>query len=300
MGFIPFSPLAQRTGHRRLKDRRLTSDRTPRKRGNGMELGLEDKVAIVTGGGAIGGIGWAAVKELLAEGARVVMGDLFVEPGYAEVTEGGRAETVEIDLAVAGNPERLVTLTVSRFGRLDILVNNLGVTPIREGFLSITDEDWFRTLNVNFMSNVRASRAALPHLIESKGVIVNIASTLGKSPMPSMVDYSAFKAATLNLTKTISEEFGPKGVRVVAVSPGPVLTPQWSRPGGQIDTMANAFHVDRETMLTKKIPEVLGLITGRMVESREVAAAIVFAASSRAASLTGSQILVDAGSHKAT
>lgn len=265
-----------------------------------MELGLKDKVAIITGGGAIGGIGWATVKELLAEGASVVMGDLVVEPGYAELRKSGRAETVEIDLAVARNPERLVNLTVSRFGRLDILVNNLGVTPIRRGFLSIADEDWFKTLNVNFMSNVRASRAALPHLIESKGVIVNTASTLGESPQPSMVDYSAFKAATLNLTKTLSEEFGPKGVRVVAVSPGPVLTPQWSRAGGQIDTMAKALNVDRETMLTKKIPEVLGLVTGRMVESHEIAAAIVFAASNRAASLTGSQIIVDAGSLKAT
>jgi NAD(P)-dependent dehydrogenase (short-subunit alcohol dehydrogenase family) len=264
-----------------------------------MEMGIKDKVAIVTGGGAIGGIGWATVKELLAEGARVVMADLAVEPGYAELTESGRAETVEIDLAVAGNPERLVTLTVSRFGRLDILVNNLGVTPIREGFLSATDEDWLRTLNINFMSNVRASRAALPHLIESKGVIVNTASTLGKSPLPSMVDYAAFKAATLNLTRTLSEEFGPKGVRVLAVSPGPTLTPQWSRADGQIDTMAKAFNVDRDTMLTKKIPEILGLVTGRMVESHEVAAAIVFAASSRAASLTGSQIIVDAGSFKA-
>jgi NAD(P)-dependent dehydrogenase (short-subunit alcohol dehydrogenase family) len=265
-----------------------------------MELGLKDKVAIVTGGGAIGGIGWAIVKELLAEGAVVVMGDLVVESGYAELRKGGRVVTVEIDLAVSENPESLVSFAVSRFGRIDILVNNLGVTPIRQGFLSIADEDWFATLNVNFMSNVRASRAALPHLIESKGVIVNTASTLGESPQHSMVDYSAFKAATLNLTKALSEEFGPKGVRVVAVSPGPVLTPQWSRAGGQIDTMARAHNVDRETMLTKKIPEVLGLVTGRMVESHEIAAAVVFAASGRASSLTGSQIVVDAGSFEAT
>ncbi len=264
-----------------------------------MELGLKGKVAIVTGGGAVGGIGWATVKGLMTEGVSVMMGDLVVEAGYAELTKGGQAVTVEIDLSVAGNPGKLVGMAVSRFGRLDILVNNLGVTPIREGFLSTTDEDWFKTLSINFMSNVRATRAALPHLIASKGVVVNLASTLAKSPLPSMVDYCAFKAATLNLTHTLSEEFGPKGVRVVAVSPGPTLTPQWSKPGGQIDNMARAFNVGRETMLTQKIPEMLGLTIGRMVDSHEIAAAVLFAVSNRAASVTGTQILVDGGSMKA-
>ena len=264
-----------------------------------MELGLKGKAAVLTGGGAIGGIGWATVKELMSEGVRVVMADLVVEPGYSELTKGGQVATVEIDLSVAGNPEKVVETALSRFGQLDILVNNLGVTPIRDGFLSTTDDDWLKTLSINFMSNVRASRAALPHLIKSKGVIVNLASTLAGAPLPSMIDYCAFKASTLNLTKTLSEEFGPKGVRVVAISPGPVLTPQWSKLGGQIDNMAQAFNVDRETMLTKKIPEMFGLTIGRMVDSKEIAAAVVFAASNRAASLTGSQIFVDGGSMKA-
>ena len=260
-----------------------------------MDLGLKNKVAVLTGGGAIGGIGWATVKELVAEGVQVVMGDIRVESGYSELSRYGYVVTQEIDLSLAGNPDKLVETALGAFGRLDFLINNLGISPIRTGFLDTKDEDWDRTHSINFMSNVRATRAALPHLIKNKGAIVNLASTLGSAPIPTMVDYCAFKSATLNLTKSLSEEFGPKGVRVVAISPGPVLTPQWSRPGGQLENMAKAMNTDSKTMRTKLLPDILKLVVGRMVESEEIAAAIVFALSGRMGAMTGSQIVVDAG-----
>lgn len=262
-----------------------------------MDLGLQGKVAVLTGGGRRDGIGWATIRELTEAGAKVVMGDIEIDPAYAEFPAEA-VVTRKTDLSRAGNPEALVQFAVEHFGRLDILINNLGVTIFRQGFIETTDEDWQFTFNTNFMSNVRASRAALPHLVKSKGVIVSLASTLGLAPVPSLADYSAFKAATLNLTKVLSEEFSPQGVRVMAISPGAVLTPHWTRPGGALEFMAKHQGVDVETMRKDLIPKMFGMTTGRMVAPEEIAAAIVFAASGRGGSLTGTQILVDAGSVK--
>ncbi len=262
-----------------------------------MDLGLNGKIAVLTGGGRKEGIGWATTKELVAAGARVVMGDITVDPAYGEF-DPATVLTTEIDLSKAGNPERLVELALERFGRIDVLINNLGVTIFRDGFLGTTDDDWEFTFNTNFMSNVRASRAAIPHLLETKGVIVNLASTLGLAPVASLADYSAFKAATLNLTKVLSEEFAPQGLRVMAISPGAVLTPHWTRPGGALEMMSKQQGVDVETLRKEVIPKLFGMSTGRMVQPEEIAAAIVFAASGRGGSMTGTQILVDAGSVK--
>ncbi len=263
-----------------------------------MNLGLEGKVAVLSGGGRKDGIGWATIKELTHAGAKVLMGDIEIDPAYEELTGDGSVQVEAIDLSQAGNPQRLVETAVERFGKLDILINNLGVTIFRPGFIETTDEDWEMVFRTNFMSNVRASRAALPHLVESKGVIVNLASTLGTTPVPSLPEYSAFKAATLNLTKTLSEEFNPQGVRVVAISPGAVLTPHWTRPGGALEMMAEGQGVDVETMKTEIVPKMFGMTTGRMVWPEEIAAAICFAASQRAGSLSGLALTVDGGSVK--
>lgn len=263
-----------------------------------MDLGLEGKVAVLSGGGRKDGIGWATIKQLTQCGAKVLMGDIEIDPAYDELTGDGNVQVEAIDLSAAGNPERLVDSAVERFGQLDILINNLGVTIFRPGFLETTDDDWEFVFRTNFMSNVRASRSALPHLVKSGGVIVNLASTLGTTPVPSLVDYSAFKSATLNLTKTLSEEFNPQGVRVVAISPGAVLTPHWTRPGGALEMMAKENGVDVETMKNDMIPKMFGMTTGRMVWPEEIAAAICFAASNRSGSLSGQALTVDAGSVK--
>jgi NAD(P)-dependent dehydrogenase (short-subunit alcohol dehydrogenase family) len=264
-----------------------------------MKLGLEGKSVVLTGGGRRNGIGWATILELKEAGAKILMGDVAVDPAYGELGTDGTVITQEVDLSQAGGPEKLVHAAVDRFGGLDILINNLGTTIFRTGFLGTTDDDWDFTFRTNFMSNVRASRAAMPHLIKSKGAIINLASTLGSSPVPPLVDYSAFKAATLNLTKALSEEFNPQGVRVMAISPGAVLTPHWTRPGGALEMMAKEHGVDIATLRDELIPKMFGMTTGRMVSPQEIAAAVVFAASGKAGSLTGTQMLVDGGSMKA-
>jgi NAD(P)-dependent dehydrogenase (short-subunit alcohol dehydrogenase family) len=265
-----------------------------------VDLGLDGKVTVLTGGGRKHGIGWATIVELREAGAKVVMGDIAVDSVYREMADDGSVIAEEVDLSKAGNPEKLIRKAVDRFGRLDILINNLGTTNFRPGFLGTTDEDWEFTFKTNFMSNVRASRAAMPHLIQSKGVIISVASTLGISPtLPALVDYGAFKSATLNLNKALSEEFSPQGVRFMAISPGAVLTPHWTRPGGTLEMMAKQNGVNVDVLRDEMIPKMFGLTTGRMVSPQEIAAAILFAASGRAGSLTGTQILVDGGSFKA-
>jgi len=263
-----------------------------------MKLEFEDKAVVLTGGGRKDGIGWATIKELTSAGAKVLMGDIEIHPAYDEVVAGGSVHVEQIDLAVAGNPEKLVANAVERFGKLDILVNNLGITEFRAGFLETSDDDWDKMIRTNFLSAVRASRAALPHLVKSRGVIVNLASSLASTPVPSLVDYSAMKAATLNLTKTLSEEFNPQGVRVVAISPGAVLTPHWTRPGGALEMFSKELGIDVETLKNQKIPEMFGMTTGRMVSPQEIAAAVCFLASDRAGSVTGCALAVDGGTVK--
>jgi NAD(P)-dependent dehydrogenase (short-subunit alcohol dehydrogenase family) len=137
----------------------------------------------------------------------------------------------------------VIARAAEAFGGLDVLVNNAGGAPEGSGprasFLDVGDADWHAMLELNLLSAVRASRAALPLLLErGGGAIVNVSSVNGRRPFPFVVDYSASKAAMTNLTKALSEEFAPRGVRVNAVSPGPVRTPWWTDDGGLADVMA--------------------------------------------------------------
>lgn len=141
-------------------------------------------------------------------------------------------------MTLAG-PGLLIHAAAERHGRMDVLVNNLGVTRPRSSFLDVDDAEWQRVFDLTFFSAVRTSRAALPHLLaDNGGAIVNISSVNARLPFPMVVDYSAAKAALSNLTKALSEEFAPQGVRVNAIAPGPVRTPFWTAPGGFADVAA--------------------------------------------------------------
>ena len=133
--------------------------------------------------------------------------------------------------------------------RLDILVNNVGaVDPRLGGFLSVTDEEWLASLNLNLMAAVRTTRAALPALLKrGKGSIVTISSVNSFLPDPGIIDYTAAKAALTNFSKALSKEVGPQGIRMNTVSPGPVETPLWLGPQGVAATVAKATGVDIDT-----------------------------------------------------
>lgn len=266
-----------------------------------MELGLEGRVAVVTGGSK--GIGLAVVEGLLDEGARVVAASRTESAELRELD--GELIHVAADLTDPQAPARIVARAVAEFGGLDLLVNNAGGPPPgthlpRFGFLGLSDEDWLAMLDFNLLSAVRACRAALPHLADREGsAIVNVSSTVALQPTEVNVDYTAAKAAMRALTKSLAEEFGPQGVRVNGVCPGPVLTPWWTEEGGAADIFAARASSDRETVLATLAPEMMQLHTGRLVAPREIADAILLLASPRSGSTSGSELVVDGGFVKA-
>src|SRR5205085_369987 len=146
-----------------------------------------------------------------------------------------------VDLGTPEGPAALIEDAVSAYGKLDLLINNVGAAhPRPGGFLSITDDDWFASLTLDLMSTVRATRAALPHLLATSGTIVTVASVNAVLPDPLVMDYSAAKAAVASFCKSLSKEVGPQGVRVNTVSPGPVATDLWLGRGGVAETVGGA------------------------------------------------------------
>jgi NAD(P)-dependent dehydrogenase (short-subunit alcohol dehydrogenase family) len=265
-----------------------------------MNLELEGKVAVVTG--ASKGIGLAVAQALAAEGVRVVAASRTRTPEL----EALDALHVAVDLMDPGAPAEVVARAVEAFGGLDILINNAGGPPPGDrlphgGFLARTDAHWRAMLDFNLLSAVRACRAAIPLMLErGGGAIVNVASGNGRQPATMNLDYSAAKAAMINLTKALSEEFGGRGVRVNTVSPGPTVTPWWTADGGAGDVIAALAGSDRDAVITTLAPEMMSLTTGRLATAREVADAVVFLCSPRSASTTGAELAVDSGFLKAT
>ncbi|AGZ38815.1 oxidoreductase [Actinoplanes friuliensis] len=251
-----------------------------------MDLGLAGRTAVVTGGSK--GIGLAIVSELVAEGVLVTAGARKF-PGDA----AAGVRTVEVDLSTPDGPQRLVDDAVSAYGRLDLLVNNVGAAhPRTGGFLSITDEDWLATLTLDLLATVRASRAALPHLLESRGSIVTVCSVNATLPDPLVMDYSAAKSALASFCKSLSKEFGPQGVRVNTVSPGPVATDLWLGKDGVAATVGSSAGVDPEAVAAQAAG---GSVTGRFSTPEEVAALVVMVASDRAGNVTGADFVIDGG-----
>ncbi|WP_433558659.1 SDR family NAD(P)-dependent oxidoreductase [Pseudonocardia xinjiangensis] len=267
-----------------------------------MELNLQDKVALVTGGSK--GIGLATTRTLLGEGARVVVASRTTTPEL-DALAGPRLVHVPADLTDPEAPALAVSRAVDVFGGLDILVNNAGGPPPgvklpRFSFLTPTDADWRMMFEFNLFSVVRAVRAAIPVMLgRGGGAIVNVSSGNARQPAAMNVDYSAAKAGMNNLTKALSEEFGPQGIRVNTVSPGPVRTAWWTDEGGAADILATATGSNRDDLMDKIAPEMMKLTTGRLVDPQEVADVIALLVSPRSASTTGADFVVDSGFLKA-
>jgi NAD(P)-dependent dehydrogenase (short-subunit alcohol dehydrogenase family) len=183
------------------------------------------------------------------------------------------------------------------FGGLDIVVNNVGaVTPRTAGFLEVSDDDWLATLNLNLMAAVRTTRAAIPHLLaRGSGNVVTIASVNAFLPDPGVVDYSASKAAVWNLSKSLSKEYGPQGLRFNTISPGPVSTPLWLGDTGVAATVAKSMGVSSDEARARIIAGGGGFSTGRFTEPEEVADLVLLLASGRAGNVTGADFLIDGG-----
>jgi 3-oxoacyl-[acyl-carrier protein] reductase len=250
-----------------------------------VELGLEDRVCVVTG--STEGIGRATARILAEEGAKVVT------CGRSEqAPEVGEALHTSRDLSLAESPGELVAEVEGKVGAVEILVNNVGFAEIR-AFDELTEENWEQVWQLNVMSYVRAIQAVLPAM-RSRGFgrIVNVSSTAGKRPSTGMPDYSVTKAAVLSLSRLVADVYAKDGILCNAVTPGPTASGAWLEDGGLADQTARRSGKSREEVLAHVRK---GRPLGRLADPEEIASVIVFLCSDRANFVTGAAWSVDGG-----
>ncbi|PAM93220.1 short-chain dehydrogenase [Flavobacterium sp. IR1] len=249
---------------------------------------LSGKIALVTGGTK--GTGKAIAERLKNAGATVI------------ISARNQPETPDEDLhfiaADLSKPEAAVKVAseiLAKFGQLDILVNNLGSSETPGGgFAALTNTDWEETLQANLLAPVRLDKAFLPQMLENKnGVIIHIASIQGKLPLyDSTLPYAAAKAGLINYSKGLSKEVSSKGIRVLTVSPGWIMTQASVRMMERISESSNITIEEAE----KSVMTALGGIPyGRAAQPEEVAELVGFLVSPRAGYLTGTEFVIDGG-----
>lgn len=240
-----------------------------------------DRVAVVTG--AASGIGAAACRRLAAEGATVVVVDVNAEAGQGLADELG-GMFVTADVTSPQDNERMYALTVERYGRVDVAFHNAGISPPDDDSILDTGLDaWRRVQEVNLTSVYLGCKAVLPHMLaQGKGSIINTASfvaTLGAAT--SQISYTASKGGVLAMTRELGVQFARQGVRVNALSPGPVATP----------LLMELFASDPERAQRR----LVHVPVGRFAQPEEIAAAVAFLASDDASFITAANFLVDGG-----
>lgn len=243
---------------------------------------FDGRVAIVTGAGS--GIGRATAQRFGEEGARVVCADVNLA-GAEETAEsirgaGSEARAVKCDVSDPASVTALVDGAVKAWGKLDIVANVAGIG----GFKRTTDvslEDWNRMIGINLTGPFLVCQAALPHILESKGAIINTGSVAGLKSHPYSAAYCASKGGVVLMTKALAAEYGRKGIRINCVCPGGIETP-----------MIGVFQLPEgvnPAVLQRLMP------LGRFGQAHEVAGTIAFLASDDAAYINGAAIVVDGG-----
>nr|WP_197413222.1 SDR family oxidoreductase [Pedobacter sp. Leaf176] len=249
---------------------------------------LSGKIALVTGGTK--GAGKAIAERLLTAGAQVI---ITARNNPEEIDD--RLYFIMADLSKPDGTAKVAAEILSKFGRLDILINSLGgsETPAG-GFANLTDAHWEETLQTNLMAPVRLDKAFLPQMIKQKtGVVIHIASIQGKLPLyESTLPYAAAKAGLINYSKGLSKEVALKGVRVLTVSPGWIMTDGSKR---MMERIADSEDISIK-QATQSVMDALGGIPyGRPAEPQEVAELVGFLVSPRAGYLTGTEFVIDGG-----
>ncbi len=252
-----------------------------------MDLELENKVAVITGSSR--GIGKYVAARLAQEGCSVTIcarspGDL--EQAAAEIeAEGAAVLPLEADLTDTHAPQYVIDETVKRFGRLDILVNNVGGNR-RKPFVETTDEDWDDLLDLNVKSHIRCSRTAVPPIREEgEGAIVFISSIFGREAGgPGLSIYNTTKSALISVAKIMALELAAENIRVNSVAPGSIRF-----PGGSWDARVQQQPEKMKQFIDENLP------IGRFGTAEEVADVVAFLVSPRASLITGACLNVDGG-----
>jgi 3-oxoacyl-[acyl-carrier protein] reductase len=239
------------------------------------EFRLENKVAIITGGA--GAIGSATARLLTQRGARVLLADVNVKDAQSLAAQLESAAVVEADLSRPAQCKHVIDACLEKFGRLDVLINNVGICP-RRSIADSTEEDWEKIVSINQKSMFFCSQASIPALRKAGGRIISVASYAGRAG--AAVDaciYSGTKGAIIAMTKAMARELAPD-VLVNAVAPGPVDS-----------ELVRGVQPERLKEISRSIP------LQRLARPEEVAASICFLASPAASYLTGATLDVNGG-----
>ncbi len=242
---------------------------------------MTNKVALVTGGST--GIGAAIAKQLAENNYQVLITGRNENTLKTSAQQHTNISYLIADVGKSADVEKTVAYIKDKYGRLDVLVNNAGIAPPLP-FEQFTFEHFDSVFNINVRGLVNMSHKALPLLKESKGNIINISSVVGDKPFANFLAYSASKAAVTNISMTLAKELAPFGIRVNAISPGPIATPIFDKmgmPAEQKDEMATA--------IGQMVP------LGRFGTPDEIASAATYLASDKASYITGVQYKIDGG-----
>lgn len=252
-----------------------------------MDLGLRERVAVVTG--ASRGIGKAIAMSLAAEGCKLSI-CARGEEGLAEAASelesiGAEVLATATDVTAPDAAERLVDVTVERFGQVDVVVSNVGGNR-RGNFVETSEADWDAVLNLNLTSHGRLSRRVIPHMQARKsGVIIFVASIFGREAGGKGLSiYNTTKAALISLAKIMALELAPDGIRVLSIAPGSIRF-----PGGSWDRRCNEDPDGMARFIEENLP------LGRFGAAEEVGDTVAFLASDRASLITGACLNVDGG-----
>jgi len=241
---------------------------------------LRQKTAIVTG--AAQGIGLACARRLIEEGARVMLADVNAETGKASADQlGDAAAFFRADVGDKREADTLIAATLKQFGRIDILINNAGVTHAA-GFLDLAEEDFDRVLRNNLKSMFLCGQAAARVMVgQGGGVIINMSSVNAVLAIPDQVPYVVSKGAINQLTKVMALNLAPHGIRVNGIGPGTIMT--------ELARQAVMSSEEARKKILSRTP------LGRCGEPEEIAAVAAFLASDDASYLSGQTIYADGG-----
>ncbi|WP_261305165.1 SDR family NAD(P)-dependent oxidoreductase [Paenibacillus andongensis] len=248
---------------------------------------LQNKIILITGSGS--GIGKATALLFAKEGATVIVNDLAADKGQETVDEitsgGGSAVFIQADVTIPESVKSMVDEVIARFGRIDVLFNNAGVSGVG-AIHEVEPEAWDRVININIRGVFLPNKYVIPHMMEQKnGSIINMSSCIAEIGLARRASYSATKGAVLALTKSMQVDYAPYGIRVNALMPGTVLTPFVEN---YLRTSYDDIEAGYESLKKRQL-------SGDLLRPEDVAKAALFLASDDSKFMMGSPLYIDGG-----